>query len=249
MVSGCGLKDIALLIDTSTSVMPVWSISGGIQDFIRRFIGTLNIGDNAVRLSVQPFADIGYVNWNLNVYYDKNLMADQVQYIYFRGNDQTFYHAALNKTYTEQFILSNGDRTNIQNVVLILTDGSQNYDIAGTQSLSRALRAAGAIVYVIGWGTVDRQAMIEITGGYSDRVYTTSSYQNLLGDFNTIYNMVCAQTGQVPTPAPFTPAPFTPAPFTPAPFTPAPFPTLAPGPGMLNTCSSIPAVVAPIVPN
>ena len=181
-------------------------------------------------MSVLTFADAAFVNWNFDVYYNPAPMIDQVEAIYFREAEQTLYDVAFNFALSDQFVTSLGDRPNVRNIAILVTDGTTLYNRNQVLAAANNLRNNGVDLYVVGYGDVDRNAMLELVGGDSNKIYTTNEYSNLVLNLDQVLNMVCPLTGP-PAPGPAqSPVPFPPSPSpTPAPVIPVPGPQIQPG--------------------
>ena len=199
-----------MLIDTSESVRSQWNARAGIQDFIRFFISQLTFGPNSVYLTAQSFADVTFVNWNLDTYQNRSSLVAQVSDILFRGTQETDYADALDAAITTQFGPGTGDRPNVPNYIIILTDGAASYDRSIVLNAVRKAESAGFTIFAIGYGPADRNVLTDLTGGNSDQVFHTQDYQDLVRMIETIVHLVCDQA--IP-PSPVTPGPTPQTPF------------------------------------
>ena len=208
ILSDCNNADIALVVDTSDSVRPVWNGTTGVTRFLQLFINQFNIGLDRTRISSQTFGNRARVNWILRRYGDKQSMIDAVLRQEFIGG-RTFYDLAFREILAAQFTETSGDRPFSPNKVVLVTDGTESLEsrFAVLQE-ARRIRDTGAEVYVIGYGpNVNREYLIEIAGAPS-RVYLADSVPRLIETVGQAFATVCPQT-LPPTPTP-TPAPQTP---------------------------------------
>merc|ERR1711962_1916156 len=158
------------------------------------------------------------VAFNLNTYSSKKDVIDAIDALSFKGQG-TRTGSALETMSSEMFTAANGDRANVGNVAIVITDGESD---DSPIPVADAARNDGINLYTIGIGMANTTELEGIANKPSE------NYVFSIGDFGVldtldkeVFAAVCAPTTLAPTtPAPTTPAPTTPAPTTAAPTTP-----------------------------
>jgi len=91
--------------------------------------------------------------------------------------------SALESARSEQFTSLNGDRPNVQNYVICITDGNSNVNAQNTIPDAQALKGDGVIIYTIAVG--DSPQMSEILGIASSPASQYVIRLPTLGDIET----------------------------------------------------------------
>ncbi|KAI8502373.1 hypothetical protein Bbelb_199610 [Branchiostoma belcheri] len=167
--------DLVFLLDGSSSVTS--ANFKDMKDFIKDIAKTFVIQPDTTHIAVVQYSNVPRTEFNLNTYSKTADVVDAVGRIhYMKGGTNT--GAAL--TYVGQFVFtrSMGDRPRNPNVLVVVTDGKSNDNVADA---TRELRSRGVSVYAIGVGhDVDRSTLQAITGGRSNKtVMMTDSFDRL----------------------------------------------------------------------
>ena len=125
---GTAVVDLVFVVDSSGSIEQAgqgnWNL---VLNFVNRVINELNIGEFATRVAVTRFANIGESMFYLNTDYNKQSIQNRVVNIgYVDGNTNT--SGGIRDMHFNQFTAVNGDRPNVQNVAIIITDGVSTWD-------------------------------------------------------------------------------------------------------------------------
>ncbi len=118
---------MALVLDSSTSIVyetyDNWfrEMLGFAQDMTTAF----GVANNGTRWSVVTFSDSAQVEIYLNDYYDLNQLNTRIQNLALRGGE-TNLADAIRITRTLVFDDRRGDRPEVPNIMIMVTDGRAN---------------------------------------------------------------------------------------------------------------------------
>ena len=113
-------------------------------------------------------------------------------------NSNTNTASSLTTARTDQFVSSRGDRSNVQNVAFLITDGTSNVNAGATQSEANTLKNAGAVVFGVGVGNAITES--EVRGVSSNpqarnsNYWILNNYNDLTGYARTFASTVCSYT-------------------------------------------------------
>lgn len=140
------------VLDASTSVTaPNFELMKG---FVRDFLTDADIDNDKVRVGVVIYSTADYVMFQLNEYKTKAAVLNAVDNIPYRfGSTNTA--DALRTMREEMFSVANGDRPDVDNVAIVVTDGVSNINSARTVPEAEQARAENIHVYAIGIGLTD----------------------------------------------------------------------------------------------
>ena len=145
--------DIVFVVDSSGSILegpqgPIdnWQLT---LNFIINIVNNLEITSDRNRVGLVTFGNRGYNEFFLNSH---DNVDDLVAAINMTGHrdENTNTSGGLYVARTQQFLTSRGDRADVQNVVILITDGKSTRDNASTIPNAELLRADGAKIISIG---------------------------------------------------------------------------------------------------
>ena len=144
--------DLVFVLDASTSVTaPNFEL---MKDFVKDFLFIADIDNGNVRVGIIIYSTEDYVQFQLNTYSSKVEIFDAIDNIPYRyGSTNTA--DALNTMRTEMFTRANGDRPNVPNICIVVTDGVSNINSRRTIPEAEQARAEGIHIYAIGIGLTD----------------------------------------------------------------------------------------------
>ena len=95
------------------------------------------------------------------------------------------------------FTTGNGDRSNVPNVGIVMTDGTSN-DYTLTANMAASARSAGITLFSIGiGGGIPLGELNEIaTDPDADHVFHVSDFASLTAIKNTLQSQACAAAGE-----------------------------------------------------
>ncbi|XP_036356789.1 neurogenic locus notch homolog protein 1 isoform X6 [Octopus sinensis] len=138
--------DIMFALDESGSIKaPNFKI---MKDFTKDIIKHFPIGSENVRVGVLTFSYSVKYQFNLNSYFNKEEIFRKIDKIRY-GKGGTMTHLALNSLRVRSFTNKYGDRKNVQNIAILMTDGISNKP-SRTKIAAEKLRETGAMVFAIG---------------------------------------------------------------------------------------------------
>ncbi len=123
-LAGCsGLLDVVFAIDASGSIrnerFPL------VIDFVVGIAKELEIHNQKTRVGAIKWSDNAEMQFQLNKYSAKQDVVQALRHISFMGG-RTHTSSALRTMKDTMFTRSNGDRENVPNVAIIITDGMVN---------------------------------------------------------------------------------------------------------------------------
>ena len=144
--------DMVFVVDASTSVTEFNFLV--MKDFIKDFLFKANIDDGNVRVGIIIYSTEDYLQFHLNAYNSKFDLFTAIDDIPYRfGSTNTA--DALETMWSEMYTPQNGDRPDIPNVAIVITDGVSNINSRRTIPEAEQARAKGIHIYAIGIGLTD----------------------------------------------------------------------------------------------
>lgn len=127
----------------------------------KTFLSGTNIDDNKVRVGVVLFSSRVAIQFHLNRHKTKAQLLKAIS-----GIDRTFGDTniadAIQTTQESMFITSYGDRPEVQNVAIIITDGISNINSWRTKPEADKAKEAGIRIFAIGVGIEDETELNNI---------------------------------------------------------------------------------------
>ena len=183
--------DIVMVIDSSGSIRDNNPQDGSYDNwnlllqFVERIIDDLYIETGQVRIGAVRFSTNAQ-----NVFYlkefatslDKNALKNKIRNMGYLGG-HTNTAAAINIMHHEQFRRENGDRPDVQNIAIIITDGNSTVNKQNTIPYAEAARKANIQVYTVG---VTKGIKISEVIGMSSLPQQLNHNYYLAKDFRTL---------------------------------------------------------------
>ncbi|WAR12942.1 CO6A6-like protein, partial [Mya arenaria] len=169
--------DIMFLLDSSGSVgSPNFQTMKG---FVHDMMNSFNIGPNAVQVGVDTFQTSVKAEFYMNTYQDRTSVQQAINNIAYHSG-LTHTGEALRFMHTDSFSAAHGDRANVPNIAIVVTDGQSNNPTL-TAAEAKAARDAGITILAIGVGHgVERSELNEIASDPdSTHVFTADSFSAL----------------------------------------------------------------------
>ena len=150
MLSVCeAVADLVFVLDSSGSIeingQGNWNL---LLDFLVRLVESLDIGPNAIRVGLVSYSGRSTVNFLLDRYTRKDELINAIRNIPYIG-DATNTAAAIEDMRTKVFT-QRGDRPNIQNIAMVVTDGVSNVDQRNTVPNANRAKDDGIWMMVVG---------------------------------------------------------------------------------------------------
>uniref|UniRef100_A0A8D2ZG00 Collagen type VI alpha 3 chain n=1 Tax=Scophthalmus maximus TaxID=52904 RepID=A0A8D2ZG00_SCOMX len=139
-------KDIVFLVDGSDGVGREFPI---IQDFIRRVVESLNVGENKIRIGVVQYGDFAEADMYLNSHTTKEGVLNAVRGIRQRGGRQRNLGQALQFLSQDVLTAARGSRKQegVPQFVIVVSSGSSTDDISRAAS---SLKQSRVLPFSIG---------------------------------------------------------------------------------------------------
>ncbi|XP_021367855.1 collagen alpha-3(VI) chain-like isoform X2 [Mizuhopecten yessoensis] len=202
VVPGCYIRqaDIVFLLDSSNSEGAANFEKQ--KDFVSTFANSLVIGPDDIQLSVVTFESSIHNQFNLDTYENKTDLLDAIKNVSFIAGN-TLTEKALNFVRTVSFTNSSGDRENVDNILVVLTDGHST-DRNSTLDEAEMLRNTSTKVITIGIGAdIDASELTAIASDPSN-AFTVPDFDALSGIQNSISAQACVKIVPTTTPEPTT---------------------------------------------
>lgn len=148
------IADLTFLVDDSGSIRDAniegqpdnWNVT---LRFIKDFVQGLDIGVDQNRIAAVTYSNEAYVQFFLNQYDNKRDIIAAIDRIpYTGGNTNTT--GGLRVVRTEVFRNDRGDRPNIKNIVVLITDGRTTREVESLYDEACRLKGPGALIFGIG---------------------------------------------------------------------------------------------------
>ncbi|XP_051566550.1 collagen alpha-3(VI) chain-like [Myxocyprinus asiaticus] len=148
-------KDVVFVIDGSDGVGMEFPI---IQEFVRRVVEKLNIGENKIRVGVVQYGDSPYADIYLNSHKTKEGVLNGIKELRQRGGRQRNLGRAIDFVGREVLISGRGGRKQegIPQFVVVVSGGKATDNIRTSAS---ALKQSGIVPFSIGTREVDAQEL------------------------------------------------------------------------------------------
>ena len=167
------------------------------KTFISQLFAFLDIGENAVRVSVVQYAGQARTEFFLDQYFDLQAAQDAVQAIQYMGG-WTRTGDAIDFATNVHFDVRNGARANVTKIAVVITDGISQDDV---NRPARRMRQAGIVTIAVGVGTnLDSDQLLAIAGD-QDTLLSLDDFDRLQDLTSTLPTMLC--DGKMRTFSPF----------------------------------------------
>ncbi|XP_076105705.1 matrilin-1-like [Mytilus galloprovincialis] len=141
--------DLAFVIDSSASIRK--SDFRKQIKFVNDFVDFLDVGSGATRVAAVSFSNDKFPHFGFNDYTTKKDVLSAINYIQHSRGPATRTYLALKYTHEHIFAPDNGERSDVIDVVIVLTDGHSQRRIH-TQSEAALIKDRGAFIFAIGVG-------------------------------------------------------------------------------------------------
>jgi collagen type VI alpha len=202
------LADIVLVVDDSGSIRDT-DLPGGnnwrvVLDFVDRIAGALDpIGLDATRLGMVTFSNTGVVQFDLDdVTSTREAQANIADTNYNGGNTNTT--GGLNVAYS-LFRPERGDRPNVEDMIVLITDGNPTRDLAFLPRAFGMIKASGIRIVGVGvTNNIDVDQMRQIVSKpYQDHYFEVNDFAGLNEILDTLITASCRTLRPItPTPTP-----------------------------------------------
>ena len=189
-----------LILDQSSSVIlgpdnyDNWDVH--MLGFATSIVQEFQISPDLTRVGVMKFSDDPDIAFHLYNYTDVDRVVEALQGLDIDGGD-TNIAAALEAARTEMLIEERGARTDVRQLIFVVTDGVANIDPAQSQIEARLTKDAGIEIFTVGVRTlVDEQQLIMIAS------YPPETHYYYVSDFQFLNTVVLNLTQNACAPPP-----------------------------------------------
>ncbi|KAK3579041.1 hypothetical protein CHS0354_029897 [Potamilus streckersoni] len=194
----CGrIADVVFVIDSSSSIWEPYFVQQ--LEFVKQLVKAFDVGQDKTRIGALTFSNKTITEFHLNTYDNKQDVLDAISAIKFAQGDETNTYDALMVLRSDFFSERNGDRSDVPNIAIVLTDGESS-DEASTAQEAKLTRKAGVAIFAIGIGdAVNKVELEEIASSpKSDYMHTLVNFNELQSDTFTklLSHKVCTEECQ-----------------------------------------------------
>ncbi|XP_077371411.1 collagen alpha-1(XII) chain-like [Festucalex cinctus] len=188
-----GEADIVFLVDGSGSVGPINF------DLVLNFLESLAMGfmvdDGRIRVGFVQFSNIQTVEWDLNTHMTEAALLNAISSVPYRSGG-TATGAALNFVLANSFTPAAGDRDNVPNVIVLVTDGMSGDNV--TQP-ALDVKAAGIEVFAIGVANADEDELRTIASPPLDtHVFNVADFGEISNIVGNVTSNICIVVDDTP---------------------------------------------------
>ena len=183
------LVDMVFVLDASTSVTEINFLV--MKDFLKDFLFKANIDGGNVRVGVIIYSTEDYLQFHLNAYdnkFDLFIAIDDIPYRFGSTNTAD----ALETMWSEMYTPQNGDRPDVPNVAIVVTDGVSNINSRRTIPEAERARAKGIHIYAIGIGLTDTTELDGIASKpVEENRFSVQDFSQLRDLRSNVFNALC----------------------------------------------------------
>ena len=154
-------------------------------------MSTADIDSGSVRVGAVIYSTDVHIQFNLNTYKTKQEILDafgKIPFIY--GSTNTY--GALNVMRTQMFTRENGDRPDVHNIVMLITDGVSNVNPTLTVPEAIRAQAENIQIYAVGIGLADTSELAKIASKpATENTFTVQDFAELDVLKHTIFDAFC----------------------------------------------------------
>ncbi len=198
------ILDICLILDSSGSIRDNNPRDGAYDNWnlVRQFVADLmdyfHIGRDRTRVGAVVFSEEVRLVFSLNTYSERRLMQEALMNLHYMGRE-TNTPEAIRVARQQCFNPTNGDRPEVQNVAIIVTDGVPYPEDRTVEAITQAqvMRAEGTRMVAVGiTQIIDRSLLKQLSSPpqIEDENYFTSADFTALGEINQLVGKLsCVQ--------------------------------------------------------
>ncbi|GAB1606677.1 type VI, alpha, partial [Argonauta hians] len=170
------MADIVFALDTSASVDEnSYKI---MLTFVHQMVRSFDIGKDGVRVGLVTYSDNSFLEFHLNKYFNATALDNAISNVKYRAGS-TNTADALRYIRTVSLLPQNGNRPNIPNIVIVLTDGKSNVPASTTAEAMKLKKIATVFSIGIGAKAFYPELKDIATDQATDHVFTVNNFQAL----------------------------------------------------------------------
>lgn len=185
-----GQLDIVLMIDTSGSIRE--SRFNILQDFAQDFVLSLEISSDTGRIGTLSYSDDVKVEFNLGTYHTAEDVAHAIEMIQYRAG-KTNTAEALRVVREDMFTEANGDRSDVPNILIIITDGISTVNTEETIPEAVKTKVSGIHILLVGAeiSSTDLELKALATDPDDKNIFTTPSFTDMSTLLPNVLDAIC----------------------------------------------------------
>lgn len=162
------------------------------NDLIKRVIDNINVADDQSNIAVITYADQAVVRFNLDAYHTRLYLKRAVDNITYTPTGGSNLADALRLARQEVFVVGRGDRTDLPNIIVVVTNRASSNFTATTEQ-ARLIRLAGiTIMPMVAKGWLSVNELYSITSDpVEHNLIIMDSFDNLTTAANFLQTTVC----------------------------------------------------------
>ncbi|KAI0210897.1 Collagen alpha-5(VI) chain [Lamellibrachia satsuma] len=179
--------DVAIAIDASSSIGNDNFIKE--IEFVQKLVYGLNLNSGS-RVAAETFSNSTNIRYYLNEYTMKYAALNALSFYYTAGTTNTA--SAIDTMRNNIFTSDRGDRSNVPNIGVVITDGRSN-DRAATILAATIARKQGMTLITVGVGNnLDHSELLAVANYPSDRNYfKATNFANLDNIASSVISSLC----------------------------------------------------------
>ena len=160
------------------------------KTFTQELVNRLDIGTNKVRVGAVKFSGTAQVEFYLNRYTISSDIQNHLGNMAFLGT-KTYTGLGLNYMRNDIFRRDNGDRDNVPNIAIVITDGRSNMNEGETAIEANLAKQAN--IRIIAVGITDKINLAELRSMASDNdsLITVDNFDTLMQRLDNIISITC----------------------------------------------------------
>uniref|UniRef100_A0A0B7ART5 Collagen alpha-3(VI) chain n=2 Tax=Arion vulgaris TaxID=1028688 RepID=A0A0B7ART5_9EUPU len=181
--------DVIFVLDTSGSVGEY--NFGLMKNFTYNTVQDLQLDNGFFRVGFITFSDSSRIAFQLNTYTTKDEIfdaIDKIPYVY----GYTHTAEALRRVHREMFTVRNGDRPDVPNLLVVVTDGLSNINPEETLPQARLIKASGTTIVTVAINLVNNHELRGITSPpIEDNLIEVTDFESLNRLSHVIVSPLC----------------------------------------------------------
>lgn len=183
--------DVAFLVDSSSNIRED-HFKQIKTDFIKRVIDNINVAEDQTNIAFITYADQARLHFNLDRYHARLHLKQAVDNITYAPTGASNLADALRLARQEVFVPGRGDRSDLPNIIIVVTNrGSSN--ATATSEQARLARLAGlTIMPMVVKGWLSMSELYDVTSEpVENNLLIVESFNNLTTLANSLKTTVC----------------------------------------------------------
>lgn len=179
--------DLLLILDLSGSDEDYYNI---LVQLTQQIVFGVPVDHANARVAIITYSDLAAVKFYLNKYTTRDQVINALSSIGLPGGT-TNTQAALSLAYNDVFTTANGDRSSVNNIAVVLTDGGSNVFPQNTSTEAAKTRVAGIELYAVSVGSSPNMGEIYSIASSLQHVFTAATIDDVGDTVYSILNRLC----------------------------------------------------------